>query len=65
LNNRSASSNAIPRTRLTQDGIMAKGSGLQASYGIPYNAEVIIASALLSSQYKLIINRCQFQNQYL
>lgn len=40
-NNRAASRNDIPRSRLTQDGIMVKGPGPQASYNVAYTAEVI------------------------
>ena len=40
LNFRTGSSNPIPRDRIKQGGVMFKGTGPQAMFGQPYNAQV-------------------------
>jgi len=40
LNLRTGLSNPIPRDRINQGGVMVKGTGPQAVFGQPYNAQV-------------------------
>ena len=40
LNFRTGSSNPIPRDQIKQGGVMVKGTGPQAVFGQPYNAQV-------------------------